>query len=332
LNIHIVHTSDFYTNVFGMAGAWLARVPVRIASRRETAGMRTRAQNWVERWAFRAAAAVVANADSVRDLLIEQGVSCQKIITIHNGVDLDRLALAPGLTASEIRRAFALPEECSRLVTIVANLRHSVKDLPTFLRAARRVRDALPDTAFVVAGEGDLIGHMRALAAELGLDGAVVFVGRCEKIAELLAISDVCALSSLAEGFSNSILEYMAAARPVVATDVGGAREAVEHGHTGYLVRAGDDEALATHIVSLLRNPSLARSMGARGRLVVEQRFSCEAQLDRTQRQYGRLLAARGQGRQGINVLSEKAVSQAANEGNSEQTGAAILEGNHGSL
>jgi len=208
-------------------------------------------------------------------------------------------------------------------VTIVANLRHSVKDLPTFLRAARRVRSAVPDTAFVVAGEGDLIGPMRALAAELGLDGAVFFVGRCEKIAELLAISDVCALSSVAEGFSNSILEYMAAARPVVATDVGGAREAVEHGHTGYLVRPGDDEALATHIVSLLRHPSRARSMGARGRLVVEQRFSCEAQLDRTQRLYGRLVAERG--------LSETVVAQAANEGNSEQTGGAILEGNLGS-
>ena len=73
----------------------------------------------------------------------------------------------------------------------------------------------------------------------------VFFVGRSQKVAELLSVSDVCALSSTAEGFSNAILEYMAAARPVVVTDVGGAREAVIEGETGYLVSAGCDEQMA---------------------------------------------------------------------------------------
>ena len=123
-----------------------------------------------------------------------------------------------------------------------------MKDHPTFLRAAKRVHEAVPEAAFVLAGEGRLTDSLRALAAELGLARDAFFIGRCSRIAELLAVSDVCVLSSKAEGFSNSILEYMAAARPVVVTNVGGAREAVAEGETGYLVEAGDDETMAARI------------------------------------------------------------------------------------
>jgi glycosyltransferase involved in cell wall biosynthesis len=98
-------------------------------------------------------------------------------------------------------------------------------------------------------------------------------------------------LSSRAEGFSNAILEYMAAGRPVVATDVGGAREAVVHGETGYLVPPGDDEAMAAHIVALLRQTERARVMGETGRRVVLKKFSCEAQLAGVESLYGRLLS-----------------------------------------
>src|SRR5205085_12416527 len=125
--------------------------------------------------------------------------------------------------------------------------------------------------------QGKLTDSLKALASELGLERDVFFIGRCNNIAELLAASDVCVLSSTAEGFSNAILEYMAAARPVVVTDVGGAREAVIEGETGYLVPAGDDEEMAARILALLENAEQARAMGERGRQIVEQRFSCAA-------------------------------------------------------
>lgn len=132
---------------------------------------------------------------------------------------------------------------------------------------------------------------MRALAAEQELAEHAFFTGRCADVARLLAVSDVCVLSSRAEGFSNSILEYMAAARPVVATDVGGAREAVVEGETGHLVSSGDDAALAGRVIDLLREPERARAMGRRGRRMVEEKFSCAAQLERTEALYDRLLA-----------------------------------------
>jgi glycosyltransferase involved in cell wall biosynthesis len=82
----------------------------------------------------------------------------------------------------------------------------------------------------------------------------------------------------------------MAAARPVIATDIGGAREAIVEGETGYVVAPGDDEAMAARIVSLLQDPERACEMGRRGRAVVEEKFSCAAQLERTERLYEKLL------------------------------------------
>lgn len=287
--IDVVHTHDFYTNVFGMMAAALARVPARISSRRETTGMRSPAQKKVERLIYRSAHRIVANSEAVRRQLIVEGVSESKIVTIYNGLDAKRLT--PRQSREEVLSSFDLPRERTRrFVTIVANLRHDVKDHPTFLRAARRVRTEVPDAAFLIVGEGELTAQVRALATELGLERDVFFTGRCEHVADLLSISRVCVLSSRAEGFSNSILEYMAAARPVVATDVGGAREAIVEGEAGYLVTAGDDEEMAARIVELLRDEQGARRMGERGREIVRRKFSCEAQLERTLALYDQLV------------------------------------------
>ena len=159
-----------------------------------------------------------------------------------------------------------------------------------FLRSARVVKEAVPEAAFLLAGEGELSDSLRALAEELGISDSTFFLGRCENVAELLAVSEICVLSSKAEGFSNSILEYMAAGRPVVVTDVGGAREVVSEGETGYLVRSGDDAVMAQRLIGLLRDPERARAMGVKGKRVVEEKFSCEAQLARTESLYDRLL------------------------------------------
>jgi len=298
--IDVVHAHDFYTNIFGMAAAALAHVPVRVASRRESA-VRAPKQRLVERGAYKLAHRVVANCEAVRQQLIrEEGLGPEKVTTLYNGLDLMRLTPRLDLRRGDVLAALNLPGGSQRrFVTIVANLRAHfqqpkpicLKDHPTFLRAAQRVIAVMPDAAFVIAGEGDLLEETRALAAHLGLERDVFFLGRCERVADLLAISDVCVLSSQSEGFSNSILEYMAAGRPVVVTDVGGAREAVIEGETGYLVPSGDNKMMAQRLISLLSEPARAHAFGERGRQVVKEKFSSEAQLTRTQNLYDRLLA-----------------------------------------
>jgi glycosyltransferase involved in cell wall biosynthesis len=172
-------------------------------------------------------------------------------------------------------------------------MRHEVKDYPMFLRAAKRVRNEILNAEFLLAGEGELMPELKLMAQDLGLADSAHFLGRCEAIAELLHASDVCVLTSKAEGFSNSILEYMAAGRPVIATDVGGASEAITEGRTGYLVPAGNDELMAARIIAVLKNSDIS-SMGNTGRQIVAEKFSLEAQLARTEELYERLISGTG--------------------------------------
>jgi glycosyltransferase involved in cell wall biosynthesis len=288
--IDVVHTDGFYTNVFGIIGAKMAGVPARIGFRGETqTDGRTSAQNFIERSAFRFASVIHANSEAVKNFLVAEGVPARNIAVVYNGLDFARVMPPPDLNRDAALELFDLPRD-RRFVTMVANLHNPVKDYPMFLRAAASVRASLSNAAFVVAGEGEMLEDLSALARELHIEQDVFFIGRCNRVAALLFASDVCVLSSKAEGFSNAILEYMGAARPVVATDVGGAGEAIAEGESGYLVASGDYETMATRITELLRDPQKANAMGERGRAIVMQKFSSEVQLKQTAELYERAL------------------------------------------
>jgi glycosyltransferase involved in cell wall biosynthesis len=289
LDVDVVHTHDVYSNIFGLPAARAAGVRARIGSRRDTGGVSTTAKRRVEATAFRMAHRVVANCDAVKRDLMAQKVHESKIVTIPNAVDVQRLN--PRLERAQAFELFGLPDN-RRFVVLVANLRHDVKDHPTFLRAAQRIKAAVPASAFVVAGTGPLTAPMTGLSERLGVDD-VFFIGACSAIGDLLALAEVCVLSSRAEGLPNAVLEYMAAARPVVATAVGGVGEAVVDGETGYLVAAGDDRALADRVISLLDDPDRARVMGEEGRRRTEDQFSGHLLVERTVRLYESLLDGR---------------------------------------
>jgi glycosyltransferase involved in cell wall biosynthesis len=203
---------------------------------------------------------------------------------IYNGLDLSRFSVESGDLTK-----FGLPAN-ARFVTLVANLRHSVKNIPMFLRAAKSVAEVVPDAHFVIAGEGELESELRSLASRLGLDDRVHFIGRCVDVPALLSGSYVCVLTSVAEGFSNSVLEYLAAGKPVVATNVGGAVEVIVDGESGYLVVSDDDTALAARLVELLSDAEMARRAGEKGREIVGTKFSIEANLIGTTQLYKELI------------------------------------------
>jgi glycosyltransferase involved in cell wall biosynthesis len=291
--IDVVHTHCFYTNIFGMTGAFLSGVRARVTSKGETDGFRTPMQKRAERAAFRLAHRVIANCLVVQKQLIREGVSPARIVQHYNGLDLERMKVQPQLRREEALAAFGLPiKPARRFVTIVANLHNPVKDHPVFLRAAARVHTAVPEAAFVIAGEGELEESLRALAEQLGIQREVFFIGRCEDVGKLLFASDIGVLSSKAEGFANAILEYMAAGLPVVATDAGGVREAVQEGETGFIVPPGDDEKMAERIIAIFNDSERARLMGKQGRAIAEQRFSCDHHLRNTLDLYAELLSA----------------------------------------
>jgi len=288
--IDVVHTHCFYTNIFGMAGAFLAGVAARITSKGETDGFRTPMQKRAERFSFRLAHRVIANCLVVQNQLIREGVNPKRIIQHYNGLDLERMKVRSDLTREEARAMFGLPND-RRFVTIVANLRNPVKDHLMFLRAAASVRAAIPDAAFVIAGEGELMPSLRQLARALGIANDVHFIGRCDGVASLLFASDVGVLSSKAEGFANAILEYMASGLPVVSTDAGGVREAIIEGETGFIVPSGDDELMAERIIQVMRDNDKARAMGTLGKAIVAENFSSDRHLKNTLELYEELLA-----------------------------------------
>ncbi|CAN5257084.1 glycosyltransferase [soil metagenome] len=279
--VDLIHTHDFYTNVFGMAAATLAGTPGRLASKRESEGMRSAAQDLIEKIAFGRADAILVNSKAVMDHLARRNIPTHKMRLIYNGTDMERsqetasygadLSL-PGLPAGEN----------IRFVTLVANLRHSVKNIPMLLRAAKRVKDLHQDVRFLIAGEGELEHELRELTVGLGVSDLVHFIGRCDNVPALLAASYACVLTSTAEGFSNSLIEYMAAGKPIVATDVGGAAEAIDDGVTGYLVAPDDDRAMAEHLIELLSDEGKAGQMGEEGRKIAREKFSHTSQLSKT--------------------------------------------------
>ena len=286
--VDVVHTHDFYSNILGMFAARYAGVPVRIASKRETKGLRTANQERVERIAYRAANAVTVNAIAVEKYLYEKGVPPSKIHLTYNGLDLE--SLVPS-TKDRVKACSLVGLEPNfRYVTLVANLRHSVKNQPMLLRCAKRLKDSFPDVKFVFAGEGERKKFLVDLAEKLGVLENCIFLDRCEHVPELLEVSEICVLTSYAEGFSNSILEYMAASKPVVATDVGGAKECIEEGVTGFLVDSDDDKAMSEKLEDLLSDVEKAKVFGKAGREVVEGRFSTEIQYQEVEELYRSLL------------------------------------------
>lgn len=285
--IEIVQTHDFYTNVFGITAARLAGVKCKIAAKRETSAVRSKAQKFIEKRIFAMADRIVANSEAVKNYLLNESVSAKKINVIYNGLDSSRLVPAE-TNREKILENFNLPnDESVKLITLVANLRHVVKNQPMFLRTAKKVIQKHPEAHFVLAGEGELKASLETAAKELQIERNTHFLGRCTRVPELLSISYACVLTSFAEGFSNSILEYMWAEKPVVATNVGGASEAVFENETGFLVDSNDDETMANRLIELLENQEKAARFGQNAKRIVEERFSLRSQLDKTLELYG---------------------------------------------
>ncbi len=151
------------------------------------------------------------------------------------------------------------------LIGIVARL-VPIKAHEVFLAMAARVHRALPAARFLIVGDGDLRAPLEQRVAELGLGGAVHFLGWRADIDKLYADIDVVALTSRNEGSPVALIEAMAAGVPVVSTEVGGVADVVAHGVTGLLAAMDDDEALARHVVTLLGDRDTGRRMGQEGR------------------------------------------------------------------
>ncbi|MBI2797603.1 MAG: glycosyltransferase [Gemmatimonadetes bacterium] len=287
--ISIVHAHDRYSNVF--AAPWAAGAGAALVTSKRW-GASTRAHALLNRLAWRRSDRVLANSAAVaRSLVSEDNVPAGKVVTIPNFLDDEDFAVPAAAGREAGRKALGIPAD-ALVVGIVANLR-PIKDQAILVRAIAQLAPSHPGLVLVMVGEGESRAPLAALAAEVGIADRVVMTGARPDGRRLHALFDVGVLCSRSEGFPNTVIEAMAAGRPVVGTNVGGIPDAIVPGETGLLVPVGDAPALASAIGALLAAPGLRATMGAAGQARARAQYAAASVLGRLHELYERLAAAR---------------------------------------
>ncbi len=215
---------------------------------------------------------VTAVGDFVKSALVNcESIPAKRIDVIRNGIAPERFARRR-TDVDTARAVLGLPTD-RPLILQVAGFR-AVKDHATAIRMMDRLRHMGSCAKLLLAGDGPTLGPTRQLIDSLKLHDHVQILGPRGDIAELWHAADLGLLTSLSEGVSVALLEAMAAGKPVVATDVGGNREIVAHGHTGLLAPRGDANALAVAVHSLLTDAPRRRTMGLAAALHVRDCFN----------------------------------------------------------
>jgi Glycosyltransferase len=254
-----------------------------IWSRRDMGILRTRKHEIAYRLMAGLPDAVFAVSDLVRQHCIEEDhIDPDRVQTIYNGLELADW----DISSPSVRRGDKV------VVTTIANIRH-VKGHDIFIRAAAAIAPRFPNVCFSIAGgvlDKAYFEELQSMVRGMNLSGRFHFVGSITDLQQQLSTADIFVLPSRSEGFSNAIVEAMAASLPVVATNVGGNAEAVQSGVSGIIVPTEDPEALADAISQLLADPARATAMGIAGKRRVAEKFTTAAMMEQTTATYRRLL------------------------------------------
>jgi L-malate glycosyltransferase len=282
-NVRVVHAHDFYSNVIAVAAAGMAGV-ASIVSRRDLAHWLGSTQRQALRVACKMADVVIANATAVAEQTARDfGVSDDKLVVVPNGIDVDTFDLNAFRTPDPLLPA--CPVETPR-ITMVGSMHLPDKGHADLLEAASILKHRGVNAQWLMVSDGALRPSLEEQTHALGLDGAVHFLGRRDDVASVLVRSDIVAHPSWSEGFPNAVLEAMCAARPVVATRVGGIPEVMVDGETGLVIEPRMPEMLASALQRILDNPLAGHVMGLRGRQRVEAVYSLDKMCRTVERIY----------------------------------------------
>ena len=291
---HIVHTHTAKAGLLGRLAGRFAGVPVIVHTFHGHildgyfSPLKTRVILAAERVLASFTDRIVSVSDAVRcELLAKKIGRPERHTVVPLGLDLEPFLGADGYRGS-LRAELGLGAG-DLIVGIVARL-VPIKRHDVFLEAARRIAKKVPNCHFLVVGNGECRSELEDRVRQLGLGQRVRFLGWRADLPKIYGDLDVVVLSSRNEGLPVSLIEAMAAARPVVATRVGGVPDLVEDGVTGLLVPSGEPEALAEAIVALLGDPERRRAMGEAGRKRVHPAFSVDRLVQDMDRLYADLL------------------------------------------
>ena len=281
----VVHSFLFRANILSRIAGFFAGVPLVISSVRVMGGEKNYYHR-VEKSTSFMVDHYITVSESVKDYLVSKAnLLPEKITTVYNGVTLNGI-LTEG--ESTMPMPFGLKPQDSVILSV--GRLHRQKGYDYFIRAIARVKSEVPGIKVLIAGEGEEENNLKNLVRSLDLTKEIIFAGLSLDVGKILPFTGIFVLSSLWEGMPNAVLEAMAAAKPVVATRVGGVPELVVDGETGILVPPEDTEALARAIIALLQDPLRGLSMGEAGRERVQTHFSMAAMVTKTDKLYQELL------------------------------------------
>lgn len=292
--VAITQTFFATSDLWGAPIAKLSGCPVLVSSRRDLGFGLTGKHRLAYRLLAPLFDRVHTVSDSVRDYTVrENRIRPGKVITIPNGVDMDRIP--PPRDKAYARAAHGLGD-ASHLILDVGTLK-PVKGFDVLVRTAEIVCRQYPKAVFLIVGRippDGYIDQLRNLIASLGLTANFRFPGHFDSVFPWLQMCDVFCHLSRSDGLSNALLEAMACGLPCIATRVGGNPEVLEEDRSGFLVPTERPDIAADRILTLLADPGRAAGMGDHGRRSIQRNYTAESMVRRLVELYDELLARRG--------------------------------------
>ena len=285
LEIHavdILHTHGYKADIYGY-----------FASRSREVALVSTCHNWpnpaatmqfyavANRLVLRRFQQVTTPSAKVMQILTQSGISSSNVTLIANGVDISRFEDATPTLQKDFN------PDGKQIIGIIGRLVNE-KGGTVLLEAAKKVLNQYADVLFVFVGEGEARQDWQALSQHLGIAASVVFTGSRGDMPGVLASCNIIAMPSFNEAMPMTLLEAMAATKPVIATSVGAIPELIQHNKTGYLVPPRNVEALAEGLLALLRDPTMAQQLGKNGNARVKEHFSANAMARQYSNVYGK--------------------------------------------
>jgi L-malate glycosyltransferase len=265
----------------GSGSAPNGRAPAFVASRRVDFHLKG---NSFSRWKHRQVDCFIAASNAIRAMLVADGVPESHVVTVHEGIDVEHVLAAPPVNVHE---TFFLPHHAPVVGNVGALVPH--KGHRHLIEAAHLVVQQLPDTRFVILGEGELREHLEHLVREHHLEKHVLLPGFRIDVLGCIKAFDLFVMSSVTEGLGTSLLDAMACSKAIVATKAGGIPEVVDDGVTGLLVEPRDHHGLAAAIVRLIKDAPVRQRMAEAGFERVSARFTLERMVAETANVYARV-------------------------------------------
>jgi glycosyltransferase involved in cell wall biosynthesis len=288
LQPELIHAHD--PHAVAMASMALAIAPPKprpplVAARRIEFHIAT---NSFSRWKYSQVDCFIANCAAIRDRLVADGFPLERTTIVNEGVDVERIVALP---AANVHAAFYLPVHAPVVGNVAALVPH--KGHRHLIEAAALVVRELPDTRFVIVGDGELRDSLTRQIREKHLARHVFLAGFRTDALELTKGFDVFAMSSVREGMCTALVDAMAASKPAVCTAVGGIPEVMVDRETGFLVEARDHDAMAQKLITLLKDEALRARMGLAALRRARDRFTVERMVAATSAVYERMVGTR---------------------------------------